>query len=55
MNLETLIEVENGDMFIGTRKQFMNCFFSNANDDEIKDWCVDNGWLLKIDGKTIFK
>ena len=55
MNLETEILVENGDMFDGTREQFMDCFFSNANDEEIKDWCSENGWSLKIDGKIILK
>jgi len=33
MNLETWIVVENGDMFEGTREQFMDCFFSNATDE----------------------
>ncbi len=55
MNLETWIIVENGDMFEGTREQFMDCFFSNANDEEIKNWCLENAWNLTIDGKVILK
>lgn len=53
MNLDTWIIVENGDMFEGTRGQFMDCFFSNANDEEIKKWCLENKWNLKIDEETI--
>lgn len=54
MDLETWIVVENGEMFEGTREQFMDCFFSNADDDTIKDWCFDNDWSLKIGEEVIF-
>jgi len=47
------ILVEEGEMFDGTREQFADCFFSNADDKQITDWCFDNGWSLKINGKTI--
>ena len=53
MDLETRIIVENGDMFDGTREQFMDCFFSNADNEEIKDWCMQHGWKLKIGDKVI--
>lgn len=53
MDLDWIV-VENGDIFEGTREQFMNCFFSNANDEEIKDWCFDYGWKLKINDEVIF-
>lgn len=53
MDLNTWIIVENGDMFEGTREQFMDCFFSNAYDDKIKDWCTQNGWKLKIGDEII--
>jgi hypothetical protein len=52
-DLTTWILVENGDMFEGTREQFQNCFFTNAYDSEIEDWCRQEGWSLKIDGKVI--
>ena len=39
-NAEDIIIVENGDIFEGTRDQFRDCFFDNANDAEIKDWCA---------------
>jgi len=55
MDLDTWIIVEDGDMFEGTREQFMGCFFSNANDEEIKSWCLENKWNLKINGETIIK
>lgn len=32
----------------------MGSFFSNATDEEIKDWCFDNGWKLKIGEETLF-
>lgn len=35
MDLETWILVEYGDIFDGTREEFMDCFFSNANDEEM--------------------
>jgi hypothetical protein len=54
MNLETLIVVENGDIFEGTREQFINCFFTNATNKEIQDWCFDNGYKLKIGDKIIY-
>ncbi len=53
MDLETKILVENGDMFDGTREQFMNCFFSNADDEQIKIWCIENDWSLTINGEII--
>ena len=51
--MDSRILVENGDVFEGSRGQFTDCFFTNADDEEIKDWCFDNGWKLEIDGKTI--
>ena len=39
-NAEDIIIVEKGDIFEGTRDQFRDCFFDNANDAEIKDWCA---------------
>lgn len=54
MDLETWIIVENGDLFEGTREQFIDNFFSNADDEEIKDWAFDHDYKLKIGEKTIF-
>ena len=51
--LETRILVENGDIFDGSREEFMNCFFSNADDEEISDWCFDQGYSLKIGNDVI--
>lgn len=47
------IIVENGEMFDGTRAQFEDSFFSNGTNENIKDWCFDNDWSLKINGKEI--
>ena len=49
------ILVENGAIFDGSRDQFMDNFFTNANNEEIKDWCFDNSWSLTIEGKIIFE
>lgn len=54
MNLKTWIIVENGEMFEGTREQFMDCFFSNADDKNIKEWCFENDWKLKIGDEVIY-
>ena len=51
--MKTWIIIENGDLFEGTREQFMGCFFSNASDEQIKDWCLFYGWKLKINGNDI--
>lgn len=55
MKLTDIIIVDNGDIFHGTREQFMNCFFSNANDDEIESWCISYNWNLVINDKLVIK
>ena len=55
MDLETRILVENGDIFEGNRGQFTDCFFSNADDDQIIDWCREQGFSLQIDGIIIIE
>lgn len=47
-NKRDLIVVEDGDVFFGTREQFANSFFSNADDYQIKDWCKNHDWKLEI-------
>ena len=54
MNLETWIVVDDGVMFEGTREQFMDCFFSNADDEQIKAWCLKNSYSLRIGEEVIF-
>lgn len=49
---QDLIIIEDGDMFEGTREQFEDCFFYNATDDNIKDWCFDYDYKYFI--KHIF-
>ena len=44
------ILVENGDLFDGTREQFRDCFFSNADNNQIIDWCIVNKYTLAING-----
>lgn len=50
---DDIIIVDNGDIFEGTREQFRDCFFDNADDDEIADWCYDNDWSLVINGDKL--
>lgn len=45
------IIVENGDMFEGTREQFADCYFSNADNHNIIEWCEENEWSLTINGE----
>lgn len=54
-DLYTWIEINsNGiEIFNGNRKQFMDCFFSNATDENIKCFCAENNWELKINGQII--
>lgn len=40
--------IEDGALFQGTLAQFKECFFTNANDETIADWCKENGWTLRI-------
>ena len=47
------ILVDNGVMFDGTREQFADCFFSNANNDEIIDWCKQNKFTLSINNLVV--
>ncbi len=47
------ILIDNGDMFEGSRGQFTDCFFTNATNEQIADWCFDNGWSLTINGVEI--
>lgn len=48
-----LILVDNGDMFDGTRDQFRDCFFDNADNFQIIDWCESNNFSLEINGEKI--
>lgn len=47
------ILVEDGEMFEGTRDMFRDCFFDNAHDDQIIDWCKQLGFSLVINDKKI--
>ena len=53
MNKNDYIKVADGEMFEGTRDQFRDCFFDNATDDQIIDWCRHEGVTLEINGDKI--
>ncbi len=54
LELDTdIILVDNGDIFEGSRAQFRDCFFDNASNEEIIDWCNASLWSLTINGKKI--
>lgn len=40
--------INGGDIFEGTIEQFQDCFFSNATEETIKQWCKDNNYVLNI-------
>lgn len=42
------IVIDNGDTFEGNITQFRDCFFSNANRENIADWCQTQGMKLEI-------
>lgn len=48
LNGLTLIEIEDGDLFFGTREQFMDCFLMNSDDLNIKSWALKNGYSCNI-------
>ena len=35
---------DDGPMFIGTREDFRDCFFSNADNATILDWCKQQAY-----------
>lgn len=49
-----LIYQEVNNIFDGTREQFRDCYFDNATNEEIIDWCHDMDFTLRINGKKIF-
>ena len=49
MNPNDKILVNDGGVFEGTREQFKDCFFSNADDVEIYDWAEDMGFTVEIE------
>ena len=52
---ECCIKVEEGYIFLGTRDQFRDCFFDNANDQEIISWCIAENYSLNINGIQILE
>lgn len=52
LDTDTIL-VDNGEVFEGSRAQFRDCFFDNASNEEIIDWCNANLWSLTINDKRI--
>ena len=48
MNENTVIVIDDGDMFYGTVDQFKDCFFSNADEETIRDWANVNGYNIEV-------
>lgn len=44
------ILVDNGEMFDGTREQFRDSFFDNADNYNIIEWCKGLECTLEING-----
>jgi hypothetical protein len=47
------ILVDGGEMFGGDRDQFANCFFDNADNEQVTQWCRESGFSLSINGVNI--
>lgn len=43
-----IIIIEHGDIFEGTVKQFMDCFFVVEDEENIRKWCKENNWTCEI-------
>lgn len=46
-NVKRII-IDNGEIFDGTHEQFKDCFFDNADEDSITNFCKKNNWELVI-------
>lgn len=42
------IEVEGGDLFSGHQGHWMDCYFANGIESEIRSFCEDNNWQYTI-------
>lgn len=50
-----IIAGENGDFFEGTRDQWRDCYFDNADDYQITSFCLKEGLDLVINGTKIIE
>lgn len=41
--------IDDGEIFDGTLEQFKDCFFDNADDASIENWCDEQGYKLEIE------
>lgn len=42
------IIVEDGEVFEGNEKHWGDCFFSNVNEEAIRNFCESHGWKVTI-------
>lgn len=40
--------IDGGNLFEGSVDHFRDCFFDNANEELIADWCRDEGVTLQV-------
>lgn len=51
--MEKIYLIDDGNLFQGTLDQFRACFFSNADEEMIRNWCNEQGFTLRvIDNET---
>jgi len=43
------ITIDNGVMFEGTVDMFKDCFFSNASEKVIRDWCEKSKYKVEFE------
>jgi histone acetyltransferase (RNA polymerase elongator complex component) len=46
--MQKIYLIDNGGTFEGTLEQFQENFFSNADEDSIREWCAREGSTLEI-------
>lgn len=49
---DNIYVIDDGDTFEGDISQFRDCFFSNATEPLIKDWCREQNCKLEIRSKN---
>jgi len=45
---KTYYVIDDGDIFDGTIEQFKDCFFSNADEETVSNWCKQEGFTLEV-------
>lgn len=47
------VKIDDGETFEGSISMFRDCFFDNASEESIADWCDEQGYKLEISNRSI--